>query len=70
MSQPPKSSPWRIPLVRELAVILVIKLGVLLSIKALWFTEPMMPKNGTEKVSERLFGSVAVQHQSPTEESP
>ncbi|MFB8829259.1 cytochrome oxidase putative small subunit CydP [Azotobacter sp. CWF10] len=70
MSQPSKSSPWRIPLVRELVVILAIKLSVILGIKALWFTEPTVPANGTEKVSERLFGSVAAQDQSPTEESP
>ena len=51
MSQPSKSSPWRIPLVRELVVILAIKLGVIIGIKALWFTEPTVPENGTEKVS-------------------
>ncbi len=70
MPQPPKSSPWRIPLVRELAVILAIKLSLIIGIKALWFTEPTVPENGSEIVSERLFGSVAEQDQPPTEERP
>ena len=33
----PSASVWRIPLVREIAVILLIKLTLLLSIKAIWF---------------------------------
>lgn len=51
------NSPWRIPLVRELSIILAIKLGVLIGIKTMWFTEPVVPENGVERVSERLFGT-------------
>jgi len=56
MSSKPASL-WRIPLVREIAVILAIKLVLLLGIKALWFDAPTVPKNGTEQVSQRLLGT-------------
>lgn len=59
MSKPntPVSSPWRIPLVRELTIILAIKLSVLIGIKIMWFDEPVVPENGSERVSERLLGA-------------
>ena len=56
MSHTPPQSPWRIPLVREIGIILLIKLAILLTIKAVWFTEPTVPVNGSERISERLFG--------------
>jgi len=34
-------SMWKIPLVRELAVVLVIKLAVLFTIKSLYFSDPV-----------------------------
>ena len=51
----PSSSPWRIPLVREIAVIALIKLAVLLAIKALWFPSPTLPVDGSERVSQHLL---------------
>ncbi|MFW9606452.1 MAG: cytochrome oxidase putative small subunit CydP [Pseudomonas sp.] len=55
MSHPRPSSPWRLPLVRELAAILLIKLALLLGIRALWFNEPTLPVNGTQRTSDHLF---------------
>ena len=52
-------SPWRIALVREIGVILLIKLVILFSIKAIWFTEPTLPENGTERLDSHLFGTLA-----------
>ncbi|WP_027591307.1 cytochrome oxidase putative small subunit CydP [Pseudomonas sp. RL] len=56
MSQPTPQSPWQTRLVREIGIILLIKLAILLTLKAVWFTEPTVPVNGSERVSERLFG--------------
>lgn len=58
MSEPSVTSPWRIPLVRELSIILAIKLCILIGIKIMWFSEPVVPENGSEKVSERLLGTI------------
>ena len=44
-------------LVKEIAVILVIKLVVLLTIKAVWFDKPTIPKNYTPEVQQHLLGS-------------
>ncbi len=52
-------SPWQIPLVREIACIVLIKLALLLGIKAYWFSEPTVPVDGTARVAERLLGSTA-----------
>jgi len=57
MPQVPPQSPWRIPLVREIGIILLVKLAILLTIKAVWFSEPTVPVNGSELVSERLLGT-------------
>ena len=48
---------WRIPLVLELAVVVLIKLAVLLVIRAYWFAVPTVPVDGTARVAERLLGS-------------
>ena len=63
-------SPWRIPVVREITGILLIKLAVLLSIKAIWFTEPTLPENGTERLDNHLFGQPAIQPSPLAEEKP
>lgn len=44
-------------LVKELAIILVIKVIVLMGVKAIWFDAPTVPQNGTERVEQRLLGS-------------
>lgn len=69
MSEQP-ASPWRIPLVREIAVILALKLCLLLGIKALWFDAPTLPQNGTERVSQRLLGTPEPPSSLSLEESP
>lgn len=70
MPQVPPQSPWRIPLVREVGIILVVKLAILLTIKAVWFSEPTVPVNGSERVSERLLGPAQPQSLSLSEEKP
>lgn len=49
-------SPWKTPLVRELAVILLIKLALLLVIKAVWFDQPTVPDDGSRVTSQHLLG--------------
>ncbi len=70
MSSLPRPSPWRIPLVRELAVILLLKLAILLTIRALWFGAPTVPENGSERVGRHLLGHGAPPSLSLTEEEP
>jgi hypothetical protein len=70
MSDTSQQSPWRIPLVREIGVILVIKLIILFSIKAIWFSAPTVPSNGTERFDAHLFQTAAVRSPLPTEEKP
>jgi len=54
--QKQNSSPWQIPLVREITLILLVKLVLLLAIKAYWFSAPTVPVEGTSRVAERLLG--------------
>lgn len=49
-------SPWKVPLVRELAIILLIKLALLLTIKAIWFDQPTVPDDGSRITSRHLLG--------------
>ncbi|MGP0174512.1 cytochrome oxidase putative small subunit CydP [Pseudomonas sp. NCHU5208] len=70
MSERAPTSPWRIPLIREITVILLIKLTLLLGIKAIWFTEPTVPKDGQQRVELHLFGQPASPSSLPTEEKP
>jgi hypothetical protein len=55
--QASNASVWRIPLVRELAVILLIKLGLLLVIKHIWFDAPTVPFDGTAQVAAHLLAA-------------
>lgn len=55
----PTQSLWRIPLVRELTVILLIKLALLLTIKAIWFDHPTVPADGSHVTSQHLLGDRA-----------
>ena len=63
-------SPWRIPLVREISAILVIKLIILFSIKAIWFTEPIVPVNGAQRFDAHLFQNASTHSPLATEEKP
>ena len=53
----PVQSPWRIPLVREIAVILVVKLALLMAIKVIWFDHPALAEEGQQRVVAHLLGA-------------
>lgn len=44
-------------LVREIAVILIIKIALLMTIKLIWFDAPTIPKDFDNQVAERIAGS-------------
>ena len=44
-------------LVREITIILIIKVVLLLVIKNIWFDAPTIPKNFDNQVAERIAGS-------------
>lgn len=67
--KPAHPSVWRIPLVREIAAIVLIKLVLLFSIKAIWFDAPTVPEDGMNRVATHLLGNANTDPQR-TEESP
>jgi hypothetical protein len=44
-------------LVREIAIILIIKIVLLMMIKHIWFDAPTIPKDFDNQVAERIAGS-------------
>ena len=66
----PSQSFRRTPLAREIAVILLVKLALLLAIKAIWFSTPSLPENESEQVSAHLLGDPQRQPQPLREEKP
>lgn len=44
-------------LVREITVILIIKIVLLMTIKHIWFDAPTIPKDFDNQVAERIAGS-------------
>ncbi|WP_173910478.1 cytochrome oxidase putative small subunit CydP [Acinetobacter sp. Marseille-Q1618] len=44
-------------LVREITIILIIKIALLLVIKHIWFDAPTIPKNFDNQVAERIAGN-------------
>ena len=44
-------------LVREISVILIIKIALLMTIKHIWFDAPTIPKDFDNQVAERIAGS-------------
>lgn len=44
-------------LVREIAIILIIKIAILMTIKHIWFDAPTIPKDFDNQVAERIAGS-------------
>ena len=44
-------------LVREIAIILIIKVALLMTIKHIWFDAPTIPKDFDNQVAERIAGS-------------
>lgn len=67
--KPAHPSIWRIALVREISAILLIKLVLLLSIKAIWFDAPTVPEDGLNRVAHHLLSNAGSQSPS-TEETP
>lgn len=48
---------FNLRLKREIAVILIIKIVILLTIKHIWFDAPTIPKDFDNQVAERIAGS-------------
>jgi len=44
-------------LIREITIILIIKVALLLVIKHIWFDAPTIPKDFDNQVAERIAGS-------------
>ena len=44
-------------LIREITIILIIKVVILLVIKNIWFDAPTIPKNFDNQVAERIAGN-------------
>jgi hypothetical protein len=63
-------SPWHIPLVRELALILLIKLALLLLIKHIWFDAPTVPVAGTALTAAHLLNQTKSAPLPTFEETP
>ncbi|MEB5929441.1 cytochrome oxidase putative small subunit CydP [Acinetobacter schindleri] len=55
MSLVPKNLNQKV--VREITLILIIKVILLLTIKHIWFDAPTIPKNFDSQVAERIAGS-------------
>ncbi|MEG0481737.1 MAG: hypothetical protein RR569_01380 [Acinetobacter sp.] len=52
-----KSNDLNRRLVREITIILIIKIALLMTIKHIWFDAPTIPKNFDNQVAERIAGS-------------
>ena len=52
-----KSSDLNRKLVREITIILIIKIVILMTIKHIWFDAPTIPKDFDNQVAERIAGS-------------
>ena len=44
-------------LVKEITIILIMKIVLLMTIKHIWFDAPTIPKNFDNQVAERIAGS-------------
>ena len=44
-------------LIREIAIILIIKIALLLIIKHIWFDSPTIPKDFNNQVAEHIAGN-------------
>lgn len=52
-----KSNDLNRRLVREITIILIIKIVLLMTIKHIWFDAPTIPKNFDNQVAERIAGN-------------
>ncbi|GAB03009.1 MULTISPECIES: cytochrome oxidase putative small subunit CydP [Acinetobacter] len=46
-------------LIREIAIILIIKVAILMMIKNVWFDAPTIPKDFNNEVAERIAGDMS-----------
>lgn len=46
-------------LIREIAIILIIKVTILMVIKNVWFDAPTIPKDFNNEVAERIAGDMS-----------
>ncbi|NKG33249.1 cytochrome oxidase putative small subunit CydP [Acinetobacter junii] len=46
-------------LIREITIILIIKVVILLMIKNIWFDAPTIPKDFNNEVAERIAGDMS-----------
>jgi len=46
-------------LIREITIILIIKIALLLVIKHIWFDAPTIPKDFNNEVAERIAGDMS-----------
>ncbi|ENU23459.1 hypothetical protein GCM10025882_26110 [Acinetobacter gyllenbergii] len=46
-------------LIREITIILIIKVALLLVIKHIWFDAPTIPKDFNNEVAERIAGDMS-----------
>ncbi|WP_109440728.1 cytochrome oxidase putative small subunit CydP [Acinetobacter haemolyticus] len=46
-------------LIREITIILIIKVALLLVIKHIWFDAPTIPKDFNNQVAERIAGNLS-----------
>lgn len=46
-------------LIREITIILIIKVVILLVIKNIWFNAPTIPKDFNNEVAERIAGDMS-----------
>ncbi len=73
MTEPVTTSIWRIPLVREIGVILAFKLIILFVIKFIWFSHPALPDSGNQPIDQHFFDNSNAQSMPltmpPTEEN-
>ena len=52
-----KSSDLNRKLIKEITIILIIKIVILMTIKHIWFDAPTIPKDFDNQVAERIAGS-------------
>jgi hypothetical protein len=48
---------FRSSLRRDIALVLLVKLAILITIKTIWFDAPSTPENGSARVAEYLLDS-------------
>lgn len=68
MARKPRSS-WRIPRVRDMALVLLLKFTLLFLIKIIWFDAPPAAVDGTQRMDQQFFGTAFVRPAHPLSSS-